>query len=163
MVFYTLGHFITSEFADDMDIEREIRNLYIRGNTIIRRFHFLSVDVKCALFKAYCYPMYISSLWSKYRQSSINKLRVAYNNIFRKLLGLPPWHSARTVFVDLGVKSFYENIRTCSYSLMHRVTHCNNMLVSSILNSNCFVVSATRKTWCINLSSNNHIGWFGLM
>ena len=53
-----LGHIVSSSFTDDYDIERETRNLYIRGITIARKFYFLSTDVKCALFKSYCYPLY---------------------------------------------------------------------------------------------------------
>ena len=122
--FRYLGHIITKNFSDDEDIERETRNLYIRGNTITRRFGFLSMDIKKTLFKSYCYPLYTCSLWSKYRQSSLNKLKVAYNSIMRKMVGAPPWNSARTIFVQNNVRSFFENIRSVSYSLMCRVLTC---------------------------------------
>ena len=159
--FKYLGHIITSDFTDDLDIERETRNLYIRGNTIARKFGFLSVEVKCALFKAYCYCLYTGSLWAKYRMSTMNKLRVAYNNVFRKLLRVPQWHSARTLFVNLGVRSFYENIRTASYSLMHRVTGCQNSIVQVLLQSDSFVHSATRRRWHANLYTTDHFSLFG--
>lgn len=159
--FKYLGHIITSDFTDDADIEREIRNLYIRGNTIIRKFGFLSIEVKLSLFKAYCYCLYTCSLWSKYRVSSMNKMRVAYNNIFRKLLRVPQWHSARTLFVNLGVRSFYETIRTTSYSLMQRVICCQNSLIQVLLQSDAFVVSATRKKWYSNLYTAGHFNLFG--
>ena len=133
--FRYLGHIITKNFSDDEDIERETRNLYIRGNTITRRFGFLSMDIKKTLFKSYCYPLYTCSLWSKYRQSSLNKLKVAYNSIMRKMVGAPPWNSARTIFVQNNVRSFFENIRSVSYSLMCRVLTCCNQCVQAILHS----------------------------
>ena len=154
--FKYLGHIISSSFTDDLDIEREVRNLYIRGNTIVRKFYFLSLEVKCALFKAYCYNLYTCSLWSKYRQSSISKLRVAYNDIFRKLVGVPRWHSARTLFVNLNVRSFHETIRTSSYSLMQRVLGCQNSVLQAMLHSDGFVHSATRRTWCNNLFADHN-------
>ena len=153
--FKYLGHIIYKEFTDDSDIEREIRNVYIRGNTIVRKFHFLSLEVKCALFKSYCYPLYTCSLWSKYRVSSINKLKVAYNNILRKLVGVPPWHSARTIFVNLNMRSFFETIRATSYSLVQRVLECQNSIVQALLHSDGFVNSAIRRTWCQNLLTTN--------
>ena len=159
--FKYLGHIISSDFSDDLDIERETRNLYIRGNTIIRKFHYVNAEIKCAFFKSYCYPLYTCSLWSKYRQSSINRLRVAYNNIMRKLLGLPQWHSARTLFVSLNIRSFYETIRTSSYSLMQRVLHCQNGVVQTMLNSSSFTYSETRRQWCCNLMGESQVGWFG--
>ena len=145
--FKYLGHIITSDFSDDLDIERETKNLYIRGNTIIRKFGFLSIEVKIALFKAYCYCLYTCSLWSKYRLSSINKLKVAYNNVFRKLCRVPQWHSARHLFVNSGVRSFYETIRTTSYSLMLRVLLCQYTLIQGLLQSDAFVFSVSRKMW----------------
>ena len=161
--FRYLGHIISSDLSDDMDIERETRSLYIRGNTIIRKFHFVSSEIKCNLFKAYCYPLYTCSLWSKYRQSTINKIRVAYNNIMRKFMGLPPWHSARTLFVNLNVRSFYETIRTTSYSLMQRVLGCQNAVVQTMIHSISFAHSETRKQWCYDLAYENQLGWFGFV
>ena len=38
--FKYLGHIISNNFSDDADIDREIRNLYVRGNTIARKFGF---------------------------------------------------------------------------------------------------------------------------
>ena len=105
--FKYLGHIISNDLTDDADIEREIRNMYIRGNTIVRRFKFLGPEIKCSLFKSYCYCMYTSSLWSNYRQSTLNKLKVCYNDIMRKLMGVPRWHSARTLFVRNNTRSFF--------------------------------------------------------
>ena len=39
----------------------------------------------------------------------------------RRMVGVPPWHSARDMFVNLGVRSFDESIRVGCYSLMTRV------------------------------------------
>ena len=153
--FKYLGHVITSDFMDDHDIEREIKNLYVRGNTIIRRFGFLNTDVQCSLFKSYCYPLYTASLWCNYRQSTLNKLKVAYNNIMRQLMGVPRWHSARTMFVNLRIKSFFENLRTISYSLLKRVLTCNNSVVRTILHSDCFLGSDQRARWVRNLYLTN--------
>ena len=161
--FKYLGHIVTSDFKDERDIDRETRNLYIRGNTIIRKFHFMSLEVKLALFKAYCYPLYTCSLWSNYRQCDIGKLRVAYNNILRKLIGVPQWQSARTLFVNLGVRSFNETVRTTSYSLLQRILQCNNSVVRAVLHSDCFVQSATRLTWCSNLLTDRNSSWYGLL
>ena len=80
-LFQYLGRVISKYFTDNDDIARETRNLYIRGNSIVLKFGFLDVDIECALFKSYCYNLYTCSLWSSFRQESINKIRVAYNNI----------------------------------------------------------------------------------
>ena len=101
--FKYLGHTITNNFKDDEDILREIRSLNARGNVLIRKFGFLSIETKCELFKSYCYPMYTCALWTNYNQSTINRLKVAYNNIMRRLAYVPPWNSASVICSDRWV------------------------------------------------------------
>ena len=81
----------------------------------------------------------------------------------RKFMGLPPWHSARTLFVNLNVRSFYETIRTTSYSLMQRVLGCQNAVVQTMIHSISFAHSETRKQWCYDLAYENQLGWFGFV
>ena len=44
---------------------------------------------KNTLFHAYCIPMYACQLWSKYTQTSMKRLRVAYNNVYRIMQYIP--------------------------------------------------------------------------
>ena len=52
--FRYLGHLISDDATDNCDIEREIRNIFIRTNTLIRKFHMCSKRVKLLLFKSFC-------------------------------------------------------------------------------------------------------------
>ena len=45
-----LGHFLTNELSDDIDIRRQCRVLNVRGNIVCRKFHMCSVPVKLKLF-----------------------------------------------------------------------------------------------------------------
>jgi len=67
---------ITDTLFDDEDLQREIRNLFTRTNILARRFAKCSVDVKIALYKAYCISLYDAGLWRRYKVSSFNKLYV---------------------------------------------------------------------------------------
>ena len=145
--FKYLGHIITADFKDDEDIMRELRNLNVRGNMLVRKFGFLSLDVKCDLFKTYCYPIYTCALWSRYNQASINRLKVAYNNIMRRLSHVPPWGSASFMFGMLGVRSFQEIIRTHAYSLMRRIDCSPNSFIVSLLSSDAALFSNQRRNW----------------
>ena len=89
-----LGHVISADMKDDLDIMRQCRQLYAQGNAIARRFHMCSDNVKATLFRSYCSSLYTSQLWWKYRVNSIRKLYVAYNNAFRMLFRLPRHCSA---------------------------------------------------------------------
>ena len=57
-----LGHFIREDFTDKLDLDREIRNLYCRGNQLVRKFGFCSTEIKCSLLRTFCYSLYTSSL-----------------------------------------------------------------------------------------------------
>ena len=75
-----LGHVFTDDFNDDRDISRQCRKLYAQANMLLRRFSMCSAPVKCALFKAYCTPMYTAFLWCSYKKGSMRRLNVAYND-----------------------------------------------------------------------------------
>ena len=134
--FTYLGHIITKEFNDDDDIKKETRKLCARGNTLIRTFKFANQDVKCNLFKTYCYPVYCASLWCRNKVASLNRLRVTYNNILRRLLGVPPWESASRMCVTANVKTFQELQRATVYNCMSRILNGTNALITTLNNSN---------------------------
>ena len=54
-----LGHFLTCELSDDIDIRRQCRVLNVRDNILSRKFHMCSVLVKLKLFNSYCASLYI--------------------------------------------------------------------------------------------------------
>ena len=145
--FKYLGHFITCEFKDELDIGREVRSLYARGNKLIRKFGSLSADVKCSLFKTFCYSFYCGSLWTTFRVANLYRLKVAYNCVMRKLMQVPPWQSARAMFVAAGVRCFEENLRYVSYNLFSRVGESRNTLLLTLGGSDASLVSRQRRRW----------------
>jgi hypothetical protein len=60
--FKYLGHRISANGSDDDDIQREICNMFMRVNVLIRRFCKCSVAVKCVLFKSFCLCLYDAAL-----------------------------------------------------------------------------------------------------
>jgi len=119
--FKCLRNFISEGFTDDEDIDWERRNLAKRGNALIRKFMYCSDEIKCLLFRSFCYQLYTCALWSRYKKTSLNRLNVCYNQIMRRLIGLPNWHSASAMFATLGVRSFQITQRILSYSLKSRI------------------------------------------
>ena len=126
--FKYLGHIITCDLSDDDDIDRERRSLAMRGNVLIRRFSMCTNEVKFRLFRTYCYQVYGCQLWARYKLSTMARLRVCYNSIMRMMLGVPPWSSARHMFVNANVRSLQEVVRFSSYSLFSRVCDSENSI-----------------------------------
>ena len=83
--FKYLGHMINNEFSDDDDIKREIRNLFMRTNFLIRRYNKCSISVKLTLFKAYCMCFYDVGIWQHYSTTVLNKLKSCYNKCVKML------------------------------------------------------------------------------
>ena len=65
----------------------------------------------------------------------------------RRLAYVAPWESASQMFGSLGVRSFNENIRNSSYSLMTRIDNCPNDFVNRISRSDAAVISSQRRHW----------------
>ncbi len=108
-----LGNFITEDFCDDRDIQCQCHKLYSQGNMLVRKFSmcYCFQDVKVSLFHTFCTLMYTAQLWCNYYTYSVNKLRIAYNDIMRMLLGLPQCHSASQMFANVNVPACQAVIR----------------------------------------------------
>ena len=142
-----LGFHIATDRRDDRSIRQQCRNMYSRGNTIIRNFKHCSDAVKCQLFKSFCTSFYCASLWSSYTIESLRHLKVAYNRIFRILMGLH--HRARMSenFIKRGLDPFKVIIRKLSWSFRCRVLQSDNILLKTIVNSMYFMWCKLSRKW----------------
>ena len=93
-----LGHFICNTLRDDKDILRQCRQLYARSNMLLRKCYMCCTEVGLIILSVH--PCIGLLLWRNYTVASIHTLKVVYNNIFRKLLRLPKYCSAYTMFVE---------------------------------------------------------------
>ena len=129
--FTYLGHKITSDLKDNSDIEHQRRLFRMRGNMLLRKFGNCSFEVKSLLFKSFCYNVYCCHLWCSFTQLTMNSLKVIYNNLFRRLFGYARDHSARTMFVQNRLMSFYELHRNIVYKFRERLNKSNNSILKS--------------------------------
>ena len=106
-----LGVIICDNMKDDEYMIRHLRSFYARSNSILRKCHNCSVDVKLYLFHAYCCTIYCSQLWVNFKKSTYAKLKVAYNNMHRRILGYNRWDSASNMFVSNVIDNFDANLR----------------------------------------------------
>ena len=134
-----------SDWSDDEDMQKIIRNLYCKANTLVRKFTFCSESIRVYLFQMYCGNIYCSSLWCNYKQTTYNKIRIAYNNAFRILIHLPTFCSASNMFVSRNTLTFEVLLRRNGQSLMQRIRNSNNLFVSTIFNSDVHVMSVLFK------------------
>ena len=98
-----LGFTFACSHKDDNDILRQMRMLYARSNRLVRLFHFCNTDVLLELGRSFCGSFYCSYLWTQYKKSSFSKIRVAYNNLYRKILHVSRRSSASAMFVQNNI------------------------------------------------------------
>ena len=84
--FRHLGHTLCNSLSNDVDIKREIQNLYMRTNMLISRFRRCSIRVKRILFKSYCLCFYDIALWKHYSVTVLVSSKLVTTNV-SKLFG----------------------------------------------------------------------------
>lgn len=69
---------------------------------LVRKCHMCTDEVKTALFRAYCTPLYTAHPWCSHSNAKMNKIEVAYYDALRILLKYPRWQSASKMFVNFN-------------------------------------------------------------
>ena len=82
-----LGDCFCESNQDANDILRQMRTVYAKSNTLLRTFSHCLTDVKVTSFQSYYTALYCLFLLSDYKKSTFRKIRVAFNNAFRKIFG----------------------------------------------------------------------------
>ena len=145
-----LGVHINEYLCDDKDISRQMKAVYSKGNTLIRKFNNCSQDVKVQLFQSYCTSLYCSSLWSQFKSSTFKQLNVAYNKTFKYLLSVKGKCSVSQLFLDHKVDCFKVLYRKLATGFIDRLFKCDNLLVHTMTSSTYFLLqSKLHKDWII--------------
>ena len=135
-----LGVIIQDTLKDHDDMTRQLRFLYSRCNTIARKFSKCSYPVLSTLYKSYCAPSYCSFLWCNYTDTMYNKLKIAHNNVFRKLFGYKRRDSATAMFINNNMDNLDVMIRKNTYGFIKRLNASTNCIIQ------CFIYNSTVKS-----------------
>ena len=142
-----LGVQLTANYKDDTDIRQQCRNVYSRGNMLIRNFKTCSNEVKCHLFKTFCSNIYCSTLWCRFTDESMRRLKVAYNRIFRILMGLEHRTSMSAEFIVRDMDPFVVILRKAIASFRKRIFSNDNILVRAVVDSVFFTFCRLSRRW----------------
>ena len=114
---------------DDEDMLRQMLTLYIRSNKLLRTFHYCSTDVKLELFKSYCTSFNCCYLWTAYKKSTFDRLRVAFNIAYCRVLGQPWRCSASAMYANFGINNFEATTRKSTFGFIQRLAKSTNSLI----------------------------------
>ena len=109
--------------------------MYIRTNTLIRRFSNCSLNVKTILFKSFCLGFYDISLWKYYNSGTFSKFRSCYNKCAKLFFGFKRRDSLTAMLITCSIPCFDTIIHNSKYTLDICVLKCANRLVQCISSS----------------------------
>lgn len=142
-----LGHIISKDNRDDLDILRQVGIYYSRANKLCRKFHYCTNAVKTRLFNSYCNSFYCMPTWRHFHNYNLNKLKVAHNKSMRKFFNYQFDHSARDISVVHKLMYFDVIYRKSIHSLNIRTLNNENLLCKTVIESDAFFTSNVRNTW----------------
>ena len=142
-----LGHIITNKLSDDLDILKQRRKFFAKGNSILRKFFMCTIEVKVTLFKSYCSSIYMAHLWTNYSHNNLNKLYIAYHNTLKLFIGVSKREHTRPICVNLNVKYCPALIRNYIYMFMNRLKSSSNTFIMQLCGMDCFFQSRIWRHW----------------
>ena len=116
-----LGVFLNDQSNDEDDLVHHRRYLYAKGNSIITKFKNCSDDVKHKLFKTFCNNAYGGHLWSKYKSDGMYKVKVAFNDIYRKLFDVKRGISMSEIYVRNSIDGLNVILRKACFRFRTRL------------------------------------------
>ena len=155
-----LGVFFNSKLRYDEDINRQVRYLYKTENRLKTCFYKCSTKIKNVLFRTYCSSMYTCQLRSNFLSSSLKRIRVAYNNLFRFLHGLARYVSAHEQQVLNNSSTFDAIVRKMFCSFVYRCYESNSKVIFSLMASECFINSSYYKHYNVLFICNRYLVTF---
>ena len=129
------------------DIKKQVRSIYSRGNSLIKKFRHCTDPVKIKLFKSYCTSIYACSLWIRYPKTVIRKVYRAYNNIFKHLMRIDDFSVVPNVLLEYNVNPSEVIIRKLVFSLRSCLLRSDNSVIFSLLSCIFFYSSPVYKHW----------------
>ena len=83
-----LGHILTHNLDDKLDILRAIKDLHRKANCVLYKFGAVDPFVKSYLLKSYCLSLYGCTLWPL-SSPSIKLIKIALNKLLYRVWNLP--------------------------------------------------------------------------
>ncbi len=133
-----LGHYCTDDLSDGKDIAKQCRKLYAQGNTLVRKCHMCTTEVKVChiciyLFRTYCTHLYTANLWFNYCKYSMKRLIVAYNDTKKTFLRIPRYMRASQMFAAHQVHACQAVCRNLMFTFIIRLDRSENRIISYLV------------------------------
>ena len=95
-------------------------------------FNKCSKNVLIELCRSFCTTFYRPYFWTVHKKATFSKIRVAHNNVYRKLLCLCRRSSASEMFVLNNISNFEALIRKSIFAFKTHLSNSDNSIISTL-------------------------------
>ena len=127
---------------------KQMRGLYARANSLLRKFPACSFEVTLRLFQAFCTSFYCAHLWYKFTKQVMTKVRVSYNNVSWLLFGYRKRCSASEMCVTNNIYNFEGRKRNLLMILLCRWAIGPEITLSYLISS--YLIINNEMSWLKN-------------
>ena len=106
--------------------------MFVRYNTLTRKFSKCSVNVKVALFRSYCLCLYDIALWNVYKTGSLLKFRSCYHKCGKLFFKYRNYDSITCMLLETGLPSLETIISNAIHVFNSKWSSCSNVLVTAL-------------------------------
>ena len=105
-----------------------------RSNRLLGIFHgcYTKVLIELGRSYMYCGSFYCSYLWTQFNKSTISKIRVGYNDLYRKIVHVSRRSSASEIFVKNTIPNFELLLRKETFLFTSRLKCSSNAIIRTI-------------------------------
>ena len=103
-----------------------------RSNRLFRMFNKCFKNVLIEVCRSFRTAFYCPYFWTVHKKATFSEIRVAYNNVYRKLLGICRSSSASEMFVINNISNFEALIRKSIFAFKTRLSNSNNTIIYTL-------------------------------
>ena len=109
-------------------------------------FNKCNKHVLIELCRSFCTTFHCPYFWTVHKKATYSKIRIAYNNVFRKLLGLFRRSTSSEMFVMNNILNFEAIHRKSVFFFKTHLSNSNNTIIST-LQSSWVITDTIWKVW----------------
>ena len=95
----------------------------------------MECDVKMVLFNCYGTTLCCSYLWTDYTKTYFSKILVAFNNAYRRILGLSNRSNASAMYANYNIRHFKAILRNIILNFIQRFENCTHSITHVLMQS----------------------------
>ena len=99
---------------------------------LLKLIHSCNTKVLIELGRSHCGSFYCSYIWTQFNKSTLSRIRVAYNDLYRNILHVSRRIGASEMFVKNNIPNFELLLRKETFSCISRLKCSSNAIISTV-------------------------------